>query len=173
MRPRARWISEEEKTTKHFYNLAKRNFVSKCMNSLVKNSEIKITDQDEILQKHFYSLILYPKRDCIGADLSDLLNEYQVPKLEDADNILLEGPITYDELLFYVKKASNNTSPGFDGYTYEFCNFFFFFFFFFFWKDLCHFLLRAINRCFPKEIARKSKMGRAGCRISERGVRFG
>ena len=111
------------------------------MNSLVKKSGIKITGQDEILQETFlFYKTLYAKRVCIEANIFDLLNKFQVPKLEDADNILLEGPITYDELLYCLKKASNNTSPVLDGYTYEF--------FKFFWKDLGHFLLRAITRCF-------------------------
>ena len=68
------------------------------------------------------------------------LDSYQIPKLGDAENSLLEGPITYEELLFCLKKSANNTSPGFDGFTYEF--------FKFFWKDLGHFLVRAINVCF-------------------------
>ena len=57
------------------------------MKSLVKNSGIKITDQDEILQEFYKTL--YAKRVCIEADLFDLLNKFQAPKLEDADNILL------------------------------------------------------------------------------------
>ena len=32
---------------------------------------------------------------------------------------LLMGPITYSELLFCLKKTSNNSSPGFDGYTFN------------------------------------------------------
>ena len=59
VRSRVRWISEGEKTTMYFCNLEKRNFVSKCMNSLVENSGIKITDQDEILQETFYSIKHY------------------------------------------------------------------------------------------------------------------
>ena len=57
-------------TTKYFFNLEKRNFASKCMKSLVKNSGIKITGQDEILQEFYKTL--YAKRVCIEADLFDL-----------------------------------------------------------------------------------------------------
>ena len=127
------------------------------MNSLVKNSGIKISDQDEILQETFlFYKTLYTKRVYTEADLFDLLNKFQISKLEDADNILLERPFTYDELLFCLKKASNNTSPGFDGYTYKFLKFF--------WKDLGHFLLRAINRCFIKgELSESLRRGVITC----------
>ena len=127
------------------------------MNILVKNSRTKITDQDEILQETFlFYKTVYAKRVCTEADLFDPLNKFQVPKLEDADNILLERQITYDELLFCLKIASNNTSPGFDGYTYEF--------FKIFWKDLGHFLLRAINRCFVKgELSESLRRGVITC----------
>ena len=43
---------------------------------------------------------------------------------------------------FLLKKSSNNTSPGSDGFTYEF--------FKFFWRDLGAYLLRAVNTCFQK-----------------------
>ena len=81
VRSRARWISEGEKTTKYFCNLEKQNFVSKCMNSLVKNCRTKITDQDEILQERFlFYKTVYAKRVCTEADLFDPLNKFQVPK---------------------------------------------------------------------------------------------
>ncbi|MCG7879938.1 MAG: hypothetical protein N0C90_26975 [Candidatus Thiodiazotropha endolucinida] len=51
IRSRAKWISEGEKTTKYFCNLEKRNFVSKCMNSLINESGVKINDQKDILQE--------------------------------------------------------------------------------------------------------------------------
>ena len=34
----------------------------------------------------------------------------KVPKLGDSENVLLEGPITYDEMLLCLKKTNNNTS---------------------------------------------------------------
>ena len=71
-----------------------------------------------------------------------LLNEFNIPKVKESDKFKLEGHITYSEMLYCLKKSSNNTSPGFDGFTYEF--------FKFFWRDVGLFLLRAINGCFSK-----------------------
>ena len=59
-------------------------------------------------------------------------------------------------MLYCLKKSSNNTSPGFDGFTYEF--------FKFFWRDVGHFLLRAINVCFSKgELSESLKRGVITC----------
>ena len=145
IRSRVRWISDGEKVTKYFCNLEKRNFVSKCMNSLKKNDGEIISDQSEILREtmQFYKK-LYSKKDRNSTDLEALLSNHNVPRLCESDKNELEGLITYPELLYCIKKASNNTSPGFDGFTYEF--------FKFFWKDLGHFLLRAINDCFDKGV---------------------
>ena len=67
-----------------------------------------------------------------------------------------EGPIKYEEILYCLKKSSNNTSPGCDGFTYEF--------FKFFWKDLGIYLLRAINTCFYKgELTDSLKRGIITC----------
>ena len=50
------------------------------------------------------------------------LSQYQVN---------LEDPLTYSELLFCLKKSSKNTSPGYDGFSYEFLK--------------CSGMLRALN----------------------------
>ena len=102
-----------------------RNFVSKCMNSLRKEDGYFITDQKEILNEtmHFYKT-LYTKRNNTQMDLDNMFLENDIPKLTEKEKILLEGPITYDENLFSLKKSSNNTSPGCDGFTYEFFKFF-------------------------------------------------
>lgn len=157
IRSRARWISEGEKTTKYFCNLEKRNFISKCMNSLKKDNGTIINDQSEIvLETMRYYKNLYKKRDCVNTNLADLLDTFIIPKLNDSDNLKLEGPIRYSEILFCLKKASNNTSPGFDGFTYEF--------FKFFWNDIGYFLLRAINTSFSKgELSESLRRGVITC----------
>ena len=62
IRSRVRWISDGEKETKYFCNLEKRNFVSKCMNSLIKDKGSTINVQSELLQEtmNFYKT-LYTK----------------------------------------------------------------------------------------------------------------
>ena len=111
------------------------------MNSLKNNKGEIISDQSEILNetRQFYKK-LYVKKDRDSTDLETLLSDHNIPRLCESDKNKLEGPITYSEPLYCLKKTPNNTSPGFDGFTYEF--------FKFFWKDIGQFLLRAINDCF-------------------------
>ena len=118
---RVRWISDGEKATKYFCNLEKRNFVSKCMNSLIKENGSTTNVQSELLQETmiFYKK-LYTKKDRREINLNLLLNEFNIPKVKESDKVKLEGHITYSEMLYCLKKSSNNTSPGFDGFTYEF-----------------------------------------------------
>ena len=82
--------------------------------------------------------------------------ENDIPKLTEKEKILLEGPITYDEILFSLKKSSNDTSPGCAGFMYEF--------FKFFWRDLGAYLLSAVNTCFQKgELTDSLKRGIITC----------
>lgn len=56
------------------------------------------------------------KKDTNDVDLDNLLRKYYIPKWEESEKIKLEGLITFEEILFRLKKSSNNTSPGFDGF---------------------------------------------------------
>ena len=119
VRSRARWICDGEKVTNYFCNLETRHYVSKCMNSLISNSENLIQDQNEILSEtmQFYKN-LYTKKDVTNIDLNSLLGNFSVPILNEDMRNKLEGPLTYSEILFCLKKSSNNTSPGYDGFSY-------------------------------------------------------
>lgn len=157
IRSRAKWITEGEKVSKYFCNLENRNFISKSMNNLISNNGDVLKEQANILEetRNFYKH-LYSKRLTTNVDLNKLLHNMDIPVLSESLKNKLEGRLTYTELLFCLKKASNNTSPGFDGYTYEF--------FKFFWKDLGHFMLRAINYGFEKgELSVSQKQGVITC----------
>ena len=115
------------------------------MNSLITNNGILLKEQSELrTETMLFYKELYSKRDTVEVDLNRLLGSYCIPKLNESEKTKWEGKISYDEILFGLKKSSKNTSPGFDGFTYEFFNFFFL-------SDLGYFLLRAINACFENE----------------------
>lgn len=157
IRSKVRWINDGEKVTKYFCNLENRNFTSKCMNSIKNKNGNILKKQSEILNetKLFYKQ-LYSKKNATEVNLNKLLNTFNLPKVESCSKSKLEGPLTYQELLFCLKKTSNNTSPGFDGFSYEF--------FKFFWKDLGHFILRSINASFNKgEFSESMKRGIITC----------
>ena len=63
IRMRVRWISDGGNATKYFCNLEKRNFVSKCMNSLIKENGSTTNVQSELLQEAmFFYKKLYTKK---------------------------------------------------------------------------------------------------------------
>ena len=89
-------------------------------------------------------------------NLNLILQDYNVPTLSEDLKCTLEGQLSYSELLFCLKKTSNNSSPGFDGFTYEF--------FKYFWNDFGHFMLLAINYGFEiGELSESQKQGVITC----------
>ena len=91
------------------------------MNSIRKENRTLITEQLDILNEtvSFYKH-LYSKRNTLDIDLNNLFSDYNIPKLNEFEKISFEGPINYEEILSCLKKSSNNTSPGYDGFTYDF-----------------------------------------------------
>ena len=157
VRSRAKWVEEGEKPTSYFCNLENRNFVSKCMTSLISHKNKLIKTQSDILNeaKLFFKK-LYSSQNTTQVDLHNVLKDFEVPKLEDNVKLTLEGPITYDDMLNSLKNMANNKSPGPDGFTVEFYKFF--------WKDIGEFLVRAINDSFTKgELSVTQKQGVITC----------
>ena len=63
LRGKAKWVDESEKVTRYFCNLENRNFISKCMPSLISDTGEIINDQHSILHetKEFYKKIYAEK----------------------------------------------------------------------------------------------------------------
>lgn len=157
LRSKAKWVDEGEKVTQYFCNLENRNFISKCMPTLISNNGELLNQQDSILQetKNFYQH-LYTEKAVENINLKSLLGNMNVPVLNNEKRDALEGQITYDELLSALKRAKNNKSPGSDGFTVEF--------FKFFWIDIGFFLLRSLNYGFSnKELSVTQKEGIITC----------
>ena len=109
------------------------------MTSLIKDNGIETNDNDEIVNevRTFYEQ-LYKSRDETLEDVNLLTRlADDTLKLSDEEAQPMEGKITYEEAGTVLKNMKNNKSPGSDGYTVEF--------FKFFWKDLGHYLIRAIH----------------------------
>ena len=98
---------------------------------------------------------LHSKKTVQGVDLNNMLHGHGIPQVEERDKERLEGPITYDELLFGLKMSANNTSTGFHCFTYEFKKK---------WIDLGCFMWRAINASYEKgELSESMKRGVISC----------
>ena len=83
-----------------------------------------ITDPTEILeaQKVFYAN-LYKQIETLEINRR-IIQDINVPKLEQADKDLCDQPITLEELSASLKELPNNKTPGTDGLTTDFYKFF-------------------------------------------------
>ena len=89
-RSRAKWVNEEEKPTKYFLHLEKRNFTNKIIPKVQKktNEIKKIVEQAEILQEveTFYKTLYTGTPQNIenrNTELFDFLKVHDVPKLDE------------------------------------------------------------------------------------------
>ena len=157
IRSKAKWIQEGEKPTKYFCNLENRNYVSKFMNSLTTTTGECIKTQQQILsetKRHYQNL--YKAKETEEVSLHEKFNNIQVPKLSENEQSSIEGTLSYTEMLSSLKRMSNNSSPGNDGFTVEF--------FKFFWSDLGIFLVRSINYAYMVgELSITQKQGVITC----------
>ena len=124
LRSRANWIEHGEKPSKYFCSLEKRNYINKNVTKIVDNAGNIHTDQKIILnQISLFYQNLYSSRDNSLIDFNfDLLEN--VPKLLQNESLSLEGNLSYSELTKSPKSSKNGKSPGPDGFTVEFYNFF-------------------------------------------------
>ncbi|MEM6816943.1 MAG: reverse transcriptase domain-containing protein, partial [Bacteroidota bacterium] len=140
VRSKARWVKYGEKATRYFCNLENRHFQSKKMPIIINSTGEEVTDLHEISKEvASYYENLYRSREHIidqTIDLSTVL-EGTTPKLSDEAKAALEGEINLDEADAAVKSMKHNKSPGSDGFTVEF--------FQFFWEDIRVFWVRSIN----------------------------
>ena len=145
IRSRAQWIEDGEKPTKYFCNMESRNYHSKLITKLETDQGNIITDQKDILKetKNFYKKLYSKKPRPQIYNILEKLDTLQFNTLSDSEAAEIEGKITYDEALQFLKKMKNDKSPGSDGFTTEF--------FKFFWLDLGHFIVRYINYSYDKE----------------------
>ena len=138
VRSRTRWIHEGEKPTRYFCHLENRNFISKSIDCLNVNNTI-LKNEDKILEEvmMFYK-DLYDTKDehLVNVNLQAILSN-QTPCLDEETANNLNGPITVEEASVILKQFSNNKSPGTSGFTVEF--------FKVFWRQLSHFIVRAMN----------------------------
>ena len=118
-----------------------------------------VCEQAEILdsiRSYYEKLYKSTEPNIVDIELGNLLNNYNIPKLDNDTANGLEHDILENEVFTVLKKMKNNKSPGSDGYTVEF--------FKFFWKDLKLFIVKAINCIFyKKELPISQKIGIISC----------
>ena len=122
-------------------NLETRNKKKSCIRKLVRDNNEETTDSKTIMNEicNFY-LDLYDEKPGIRTDYTNcpfLQNSSSIPKLSDSMCDLCEGQLTYSECFKVLSTLSNNKTPGNDGLTIEFYNFF--------WPELGTLLVDSLN----------------------------
>ena len=146
IRSGANIIENGEKPTKFICNLETNNYSSKTINVLEQENGVLITNQEEILKetaKYYENLYTSKDRNLWDIDLDTHMLNTTIPKLEQQDANNLEGMLTIEEAGQTLKHMKNNKSPGTSGFLADF--------FKVFWKDLGHFVERAINYGYRQE----------------------
>lgn len=142
IRSHAEHCEGNEKNSKYFLSLEKRNYKNKCINKLNVNG-VDIFSESKILleEKNFYEN-LYKSRNN-GSDLTesfDFFKDEFIPKLSDAEKNICDANITEFECTKVLKTFKNNKSPGSDGLTAEFYKFF--------WIDIRKFIMESFEYSF-------------------------
>ena len=125
-----RWIEHGEKPTKYFFNMERRNYTKKTITELIVAGGTTISNDDDILEeiRGFYENLY--KSD-LGEDSTSLFQGFtenlrtELPKLSGDQKDLLEGKLTLEECRRALMCLRCGKSPGEDGFSVEFYQFFF------------------------------------------------
>ena len=148
-RSRARWYREGEKNSRYYFNLEKRNYNQKVMTRIYNNDRKLLSKQKDILQEqHRFYKELYTADTSISFQLT---NDSDL-KIMQCDKDMLDKPISLEELSNAVRSLKKSKTPGLDGLTSEFYQYF--------WPKLAHMYLRALNECNEEgELYQSAKRG--------------
>ena len=130
LRSKVRWIEHGEKPTKYFFNMERRNYNKKTITELTVAGGTTISNDDDILEeiRRFYENLY--KTD-LGEDSTLLFQGFtenlrtKVPKLSGVQKDLLEGKLTLEKCRSALMCLRCGKSPGEDGFSVEFYQFFF------------------------------------------------
>lgn len=128
IRARANFIENNEKGSKYFINLEKRNAKIKNITRIKLHDNLETTNKDTILQElaNFYKK-LYEESE-YSDEYDNLFLNDQIPKININEKNLCDMEISIDECSSALNKMKPNKSPGTDGFTVEFLKFF--------WEDI-------------------------------------
>merc|ERR1712015_50922 len=116
LRSKCQIYEEGEKSTKFFLGLEKKRAKNGTIDSLVVEDDKEVKNYKEVLDeiKKFYQKLF--------------LESLNLPKILDSDKIMCDNEITLDDLKESMLSMSEDKSPGNDGISREFYDFF--------WEDV-------------------------------------
>ena len=115
-----------ERPTKYFFNLEKRNYIKKTITELRMKDETVIKNETQILDaiENYFCNLSLSTDSTTQEDYDEYIQDVSLPRLSDEERDNMEGVLTYEECKKVLETFQNDKSPGEDGFTVEFHNFF-------------------------------------------------
>ena len=125
-RSKCRWVENGERPTKYFFNLEKKNHNTKTITELRLEDDSTTYDKELMLEaiENYYKKLHTSVNNAQDNDINDFIDHLEIPKLTDEERDSIEGPITLIECKAVIDTFQANKTPGEDGFTVEFYNFF-------------------------------------------------
>ena len=143
VRSKAEFIEHNERSSKFFFNLEKKNAIIKNITRLKKDNS-DLTDTYGILNElsSFYKQ-LYTESEYNSDFENEFLSE-TLPQISNNDKILCDNEISLIECCKALEKMKGNKSPGTDGLTAEFYQYF--------WNEISDLVLSSFKTAFTKKV---------------------
>ena len=122
LRSKVSWYEYDEKSSKYFLSLAKRNKAKSHLRKIVKTNEQETPDPIEIIRslKNFYSSLYRRRSNKTEDEGIAYLGNINIPKLTENERNFCDGKLTKMEIWYALNSMRNNKSPGNDGLSKEF-----------------------------------------------------
>lgn len=140
VRSRAKWLEEGEKNSSYFINLEKRRQEKNSINSLIVN-QVEQLNHNLIVKEvfKFYSNLYSSSFSSVNSNSFFQMLKNNIPSIDSVFKELCDSDLTLQELDAAIKQSRPGKSPGPDGLTTDFYNFF--------WDDLKYLLFEALQEC--------------------------
>lgn len=145
IRSRAKWIEAGEKNSAYFSNLEKSRQLKNSITSLIINGiENKDTRSIEKEVFSFYSELYSSRYSAVDANI--LFDKIKNSRscIDDSFMDICDSDFKIEELDSVISKMALNKSPGTDGLTTNFYQFF--------WKDVRNLVFKAIKECIEEKV---------------------
>ena len=129
IRAQAKYIEQNELNTKLFLGIERARSKNKNISKLINDQKEEITNPDDILklEQLFYENLYKEKVDYQGAEATEAKKYFldqPCEQLAETDQINLDTNISDQEIANALKELPSHKSPGGDGFSIDFYNFF-------------------------------------------------